>query len=235
MSYRAFGVFSTQTLRWTFPALICLTTAYPDTGHADVQADVNTLASGSDLPQRKLNPNPKQAYEIRFTLADVSDLSMLAGDKAPFAVIEGIAQFDVGNAALCGHAGGAANRASPLSSQEPFRLARISASEYVGTVYADLLLDEDYYGYGPCHWTLTEARVVLRARTDSTDTRFVSFLQVRRMFADGVQLRYFWKGYYPRFEEGKYADYGRENLISAPAGRRNEFFTTTFAVRKIAP
>ena len=82
MWHRAFGDFSTQTLRWAFPALICLAPIHADTG----RADVNTLASGSALPQRKLNPNPKQACEIRFTLAGLFDLSMLAGDKAPFAV-----------------------------------------------------------------------------------------------------------------------------------------------------
>ena len=57
------AIFSTQTLRWAFPALICLAPIHADTG----RADVNTLASGSALPQRKLNPNPKQACEIRFT------------------------------------------------------------------------------------------------------------------------------------------------------------------------
>ena len=76
---------------WRFfhadPALGISSADLPGADHADTgRADVNTLASGSALPQRKLNPNPKQACEIRFTLAGLFDLSMLAGDKAPFAV-----------------------------------------------------------------------------------------------------------------------------------------------------
>ena len=67
--HRAFGDFSTQTLRWAFPALICLAPIHADTG----RADVNTLPADPPLPQRKLNPI-RSRPEIRFTLAGLFDL-----------------------------------------------------------------------------------------------------------------------------------------------------------------
>jgi hypothetical protein len=121
-----------------------------------------------------------------------------------------------------------------LASHEPFRLSRVSATEYVGTVYADMLLDEDYYGRGVCHWTLTEARVALQARADIADTRFVAGMPAMEVLAGGTQARYFWKGYYPRFERGQHADYGRNQLDAVPADKLNEFFTVTLTARKIA-
>ncbi|HGP0214785.1 TPA: hypothetical protein ACLEX3_005942 [Pseudomonas aeruginosa] len=183
---------------------------------------------------RRLNPAPTQAYEIRLTLANTSDLSSGANGHSPFTVVEGTAQFDAINAARCGRSNALSGNVPTLSSHEPFRLSRISATEYVGTVYADMLLDDDYYGRGVCHWTLTEARVAARARTDIAVTRFVASLPAQKLLAAGTQTRYFWKGYYLRFEQGPQADYGSQQLDAVPAARRGEFFTMTLTARKLS-
>lgn len=216
---------SQPALRWALPTLFFLATAGCGSSYAD---------SPAKAPLRKLNPAPTQAYEIRLTLANASDLSSAVDGKSPFTVVEGTAQFDASNGARCGKSNAQSGHVPTSASHEPFRLSRVSATEYVGTVYADMLLDEDYYGRGVCHWTLTEARVALRARADIADTRFVAGLPAKEVLAGGAQARYFWKGYYPRFEDGQHADYGRNQLDAVPADKLNEFFTVTLTARKIA-
>ncbi|TRM53088.1 hypothetical protein YH64_010110 [Achromobacter sp. LC458] len=222
---RALRYLSLPALRWALPTLALLATAGCGSGYAD---------STTKAPLRKLNPAATQAYEIRLTLANASDLSSAGDGKSPFTVAEGTVQFDASNGARCGKSNALSGHVPTLSSHEPFRLSRISATEYVGTVYADMLLDEDYYGRGVCHWALTEARVALQARTDNADTRFVAGLPAKKMLAGGTQARYFWKGYYPRFEGGQHTDYGTPRLDTVSAEKRNEFFTVTLTARKIA-
>ncbi|WP_312996529.1 hypothetical protein [Achromobacter animicus] len=216
---------SPPALRRTVPALVFLATAGCGSSYGDTTAKA---------PLRKLNPAPTQAYEIRLTLANASDLSIAADGKSPFTVVEGTAQFDASNGARCGKSNAVSGHVPTLTSHEPFRLSRISATEYAGIVYADMLLNEDYYGRGVCHWALTEARVALRARADIADTRFVAGLPAKEVLAGGTQVRYFWKGYYPRFEDGQHAEYGRDQLDAVPADKLNEFFIVTLTARKIA-
>jgi len=222
---RALPSFSSPALRWALPTLVLLVTAGCGSNYA---------TSPAKAPLRKLNPAPTQAYEIRLTLSHASDLSGAADGKSPFTVVEGTAQFDASNGARCGKSNALSGHVPTLSSHEPFRLSRLSATDYVGTVYADMLLDEDYYGREVCHWALTEARVTLRARADVADTRFVAGLPAKDVLAGGTQTRYFWKGYYPRFENGQHADYGRNQLDAVPADKLDEFFTVTLTARKIA-
>ncbi|CAB3628135.1 hypothetical protein [Achromobacter pestifer] len=226
--------FSAQAMRWTFLPLALLASVGCGANDGNTAAGVRAPANASAPPLRKLNPAPTQAYEIRLTLSNASDLSSAADGKSPFTVVEGTLQFDASNGARCGKSNALSGHVPTLSSHEPFRLSRISATEYVGTVYADLLLNEDYYGRGVCHWALTEARVALQARADIADTRFVAGLPAKKAFAGDTQARYFWKGYYPRFGQGQHTDYGREQLDAVPADKRSEFFTMTLTARKIA-
>ncbi|CAM3993449.1 Lipoprotein [Bordetella tumbae] len=231
---RAFRYLSSPALRWALPTLILLAAGGCGSNYADTQARVDTTPNTLTPPLRKLNPTPTQAYEIRLTLSNASDLSSTADGKSPFTVVEGTVQFDASNGARCGKSNALSGHVPSLSSHEPFRLSRISATEYVGTIYADMLLDENYYGREVCHWTLTEARVALRARPDIADTRFVAGLPAKKVLAGGTQARYFWKGYYPRFENGQHADYGSNQLDAVSADKRGEFFTVTLTARKIA-
>nr|WP_315847409.1 hypothetical protein [uncultured Achromobacter sp.] len=230
---RALRYLSSPALRWALPTLVLLAAAGCGSNYADNQAKADAASDARKPPLRKLNPAPTQAYEIRLTLANASDLSSPADGKSPFTVVEGTVQFDASNGARCGKSNALSGHVPTLSSHETFRLSRISPTEYVGTVYADMLLDEDYYGRGLCHWALTEARVALRARADIADTRFVAGLPAKKVLAGGTQARYFWKGYYPRFENGQHSDYGRSQLDAVPADKVNEFFTVTLTARKI--
>lgn len=221
-------------MRWTFLPLALLASVGCGANHGNIAAGVGAPANASKPPLRKLHPAPTQAYEIRLILSNASDLSSAADGKSPFTVVEGTVQFDASNGARCGKSNALSGHVPSLSSHEPFRLSRVSATEYVGTVYADMLLDEDYYGRGVCHWALTGARVALRARADIAATRFVAGLPAKEVLAGGTQARYFWKGYYPRFEDGQHTDYGNNQLDAVSADKLNEFFTVTLTSRKIA-
>jgi hypothetical protein len=61
-----------------------------------------------------------------------------------------------------------------------FELTRVSDVEYTGTVYADGILDEDYYGRGICRWQLTQARVQLKATGVPRETLFSASISAER-------------------------------------------------------
>ncbi|AJQ81660.1 hypothetical protein BRN52_02670 [Xanthomonas oryzae pv. oryzae] len=104
------------------------------TAEADVEAGGRGLA--------KLNPSPRKAYEVALTL-----------NKAPgaFGLVEAAAQYDVSNEQQCGKIQPETGTACRITSQENVVLKKISETEYRGTVYLDLMQDEDYYGRGVCY------------------------------------------------------------------------------------
>ncbi|MBB5704552.1 hypothetical protein FHS76_004474 [Ochrobactrum daejeonense] len=231
-TFRSLFVFKLPRL---FLALIFFAIDSGDLGYAAGQKIPDTKVSGSKPPLRKLNPNPKRAYEIRMKLENVSDISPADQGGARFATVEGTVQFDVSNAARCGKSRWLAGNVPVISSHEPFRLSAVSATEYVGIVYTDMILDEDYYGRGVCHWQLTEARLALKARDREDDTRFVAGLSGQKMRTDDKQQRYFWKGYYPNFEQGPFADYGIAQLSTVEKSKRDQYFAITMSARAVGP
>lgn len=184
-----------------------------------------TDAAPGEEPLRKLNPQPKRAYTITMTLADA---------PGPFASIEGTAQYTVANSAECGRKIPIAGVFPRITSNEPFTLTRISDTEYVGTVYADLILDEDYFGRGVCRWEFIEARVRLRATLDDKDTRFVPAITAEEVTSLGKVTRFFWRGGYPR-EEGYdgFPDFGKENSGVFKPELREELFTITLKADEV--
>lgn len=152
--------------------------------------DTSTSAEGGeDKPLRKLNPNPERAYVITMKIE---------GAPGPFAVVRGSAQYDVENAPECGRYLKFAGVHPGMTSMENFPLTQISGNEYQGTVYADLLLDEDYFGRGVCRWKFMQAQVVLKAADTDEETRFLPSLRAEDVYAEIHETRYFRKEIYPR-------------------------------------
>ncbi len=232
---RAFRSLFVFRLSGLFLALIFFATGSGDPGYAAEQTPPVTKVSGSKPPLRKLNPNPKRAYEIRMKLENVSDISPADRGGGLFASVEGTMQFDVSNAARCGKSRWLAGNVPVISSHELFRLSPVSATEYVGTVYTDMISDEDYYGRGVCHWQMTEARVAIKARDREEDTRFVAVMSAQKMHAGETQQRYFWKGYYPQFEQGSFADFGVAQLSTVETNKRSQYFAITLSAKAVNP
>lgn len=191
--------------------------------YADAERDV--AAGGRGLA--KLNPAPKQAYELVLTLKDA---------PGPFAIVEGVAQYDASNYADCGRILPATGTAGRITSQEPVTLRKIGENEYRGTFYIDRMQDEDYYGRGVCHWSLTGVGAMLRATNGEADTRFLTFVDKKHMDAGSQLTRYYPRADYPRIEEiTGYGASGQEDPSSYRADLRDALFSTTTTVQKLAP
>ena len=191
--------------------------------YADAERDV--AAGGRGLA--KLNPAPQQAYELVLTLKDA---------PGPFAVIEGVAQYDASNYADCGRIVPATGTAGRITSQEPVTLHKVGANEYRGRFYLDRMQDEDYYGRGVCHWTLTGVGTMLCATTGEADTRFLTYFKKERMNAGSPLTLYYPKVAYPRAElAANYPASGKEDPSAYKEELRDALFSTTTTVQKLAP
>lgn len=206
-------------------AQLALLTACSQGVNMDDKNGSAVQANDEDQPLRRLNPSPRQAYTITMTLADA---------PGPFASVEGTVQYTVANSAECGRKIPIAGAFPRISSNEPFALTRVSDTEYVGTVYADLILDEDYFGRGVCRWEFVEARVRLRATPDDRDTRFVPSIAAEEVAVLGKATRFFWRGGYPR-EEGYdgFPDFGKESPDVFKPELRDELFTITLEADEV--
>jgi len=203
-----------------FLALVPLAACSP---YADAERDV--AAGGRGLP--KLNPAPKQAYELVLTLKDA---------PGPFAIVEGVAQYDVSNYEDCGRILPATGTASRMTSQEPVTLHKASENEYRGTFYLDRMLDEDYYGRGACHWLLKGVGAMLRATNGEADTRFLTFIDRKRMERDSPLTLYYPTLIYPRATTvANFGASGEEDPSGYSEDLRDALFSTTTAVRTLAP
>ena len=113
---------------------------------------------------------------------------------------------------------------------------KLDDSTYVGTVYLDGMVDEDYYGDGVCHWQLTEVAVGLKATGADAETGFAPDISPEEILAQHSVKKYFWKERYPR-EEGyeNFPAFGSKTLDNVPFDRRDEYFTLTLASTEVQP
>ncbi|WP_329859563.1 hypothetical protein [Stenotrophomonas sp. SMYL89] len=211
-----------RSARYWVPATLLLALA-ACSPYADAERDV--AAGGRGLA--KLNPAPKQAYELVLTLKDA---------PGPFAIVEGVAQYDVSNYADCGRILPATGTAGRITSQEPVELRKVGENEYRGTFYLDRMQDEEYYGRGTCHWALTGVGAMLRATTGEADTRFLTFINKERMNAGNPLTRFYPRADYPQIDEiNGYGASGEEDPSSYRTDLRDALFSITTTVQKLAP
>lgn len=212
-------------------ALFCTACSPPETSmnqtpsptaEAVAQADVD--AGGRGLA--KLNPSPRKAFEVTLTLKDA---------PGTFGLVQGAAQYDVSNEAECGKIQPETGTAGRITSQEDFALKKISDTEYRGTVYLDLMQDEDYYGRGVCHWEFSGASVLLKATGADADTRFLSFVEGKTVTAQQSQTKYYWREGYPHSGMDDFPDVGELTPEKFKPEIRDNLFTITLAAKEVAP
>lgn len=162
--------------------------------------------AGSRPPPIRLNPHPVRAYRVVLILDDA---------PGPFRLVEGVAEYTAKYrdepGRTCGYMIGGVGAFIPLNWGEPFELKKMSDDTYEGVVHADGMLDEDYDGEGVCHWEMIEVRARLRANDNQTDTRFVPFIRITPDISRNSEVRYFWKGMYPRDEVEDFPDFGESD------------------------
>ncbi len=195
-----------------------LSPATEATAEADVEAGGRGLA--------KLNPSPRKAYALTLTL-----------DKAPgpFAAVNGYAQYDVSNDSECGQIHPQTGVGQRITSSEPVVLKKVSEQEYQGVIHLDLMLDEDYYGRGVCHWKMTGTRVALKASGKKEETAFLPFIETKDVIAGKPVTLYFWKGGYPKEEIEDYADNGLPSAQDFKPELRDQLFSLTLVAKEISP
>ncbi|WP_423163060.1 hypothetical protein [Stenotrophomonas maltophilia] len=217
------GVALPERKRQPLLALLALIPLAACSPYADAERDV--AAGGRGLA--KLNPSPQQGYELVLTLKDA---------PGPFAVVEGVAQYDARNYAACGRIVPATGTAGRITSQEPIALRQVGENEYRGTFYLDRMQDEDYYGRGVCHWALTGVGAMLRATTGEADSRFLTFIDKERMENESPLTLYYPKLIYPLATTvANYGASGEENPSEYSEDLRDALFSTTTTVQKLAP
>ncbi|WP_090449140.1 hypothetical protein [Dyella sp. OK004] len=135
-----------------------------------------------NTPDIKHNPHPKMRYEITIMIQDA---------PGAFESVNGSVQYRVKN-----------DDCVPLQPVSGARLVpeedvhvtfhRVSEHEYKGTIYLDLLQDEDYYGLGVCHWGLVNVAAELKAGK----MIFTPYIGVDQIIAQRPSVQYFLKSNY---------------------------------------
>ncbi len=133
-------------------------------------------------PDIKHNPHPRMRYTISVKL-----------DGAPgsFDPVTGFVQYRVTNE-RCVPLQPMSGATVPPEEDVPLVLTRVSDTEYKGTVYGDLLLDEDYYGLGICHWSMTAVVAELKRHA----VTFSPDLSSEELNGQASKTSYFWKNDY---------------------------------------
>ena len=143
-------------------------------------------SEGSDFVPRLRVPGQAHALQLQL-------------DKPPgrFAVVQALAQYDVGNAAQCGRIHPDSGQAGRITRMIDLPLQRTGQAGYRGVVHLQLLRDQDYFGRGVCHWQFSGVRVRLKATGAAHETRFLAYLDAAELMAGKQVSRYYLAGDYP--------------------------------------
>ena len=188
-----------------------------------------TTFEKTDGIEHTLNPQPKQGYEITMTLADV---------PGPFTSMLGLVHYEMVNSECLPPPKNKRGYNRYMMHDVPFELTRVSETEYTGMVYADGILDEDYYGHGICRWQLIRAQVHLKATSTPGETVFDATISAERLLAEKTEKNYYSKKFYTR-HPGSKSDtltFGHPDVtMLPPQSMEKDFFTVTLASKRISP
>ena len=174
----------------------------------------------------KERPDPQQAYRIVMTIENA---------PGPFAMIEGSAQYDVVNHNECGYIDPGTETISRINTHPPIKWKPIGEGQYEATVYADLMLDEDYYGRGLCRWKLTAASALMRATGAETETRFLPGISAEEIIGGTPLILHFANMRYPRSGMDDFADFGEAEPGKYKPEIRHHLFPITMQPEAVQP
>jgi hypothetical protein len=202
-------------------ALTACGTAAMQSNHPTPSMDVKDRQP--PRPQIRRNPNPT-AYEITATIENA---------PGPFGVVKAAMQYEVLDYRCLPDLGGMAGTRASLLEWVPIELMHVSGDTYRGVIYDDLLVDEDYFGLGVCHWSLVTAQFKLRATEAKDDAAFSYHLFHDDLVSEHRIRAYFWKGDYPAVESipGMLIP-GEEDREKFKPEYRDQLFVLDLAIRK---
>ncbi|TKA17080.1 hypothetical protein TP41_12735 [Xanthomonas euvesicatoria pv. citrumelonis] len=183
-------------------------------------------AATSD-PVYQKNPHPTQAYRITLTIEDA---------PGPFEWISGTAFYQITNHKQCTPIEPIAGVWSKSDEDGiPIHFEKLDASTYTGTIYADGMVDADYYGKGVCVFELNGVGISLKATGKNEETRFQPVLFKSEIYSSTPKITYFWKGRYPKEDIDNFPDGGRLAEDQFNDSARKNIFRVTLTTKKATP
>jgi len=171
-----------------------------------------------NTPDIKHNPHSKMRYEITMLIKDA---------PGPFESIKGYMLYKVVNEQCSPFEKFAGIYRPPMEQDLPFTLTRVNDHEYKGTVYLDLLQDEDYYGKGTCHWSMP----FVLANLKFGEATFAPHISQAEIIQQQATTRYFPKSGYGD-NSIKDMSYGGTTMSDTVAQYRDEFFSITLSSKE---
>ncbi|MCP3046281.1 hypothetical protein K6X13_04020 [Xanthomonas euvesicatoria pv. allii] len=176
-------------------------------------------------PVYRKNSHPEQAYRITMTIEDA---------PGPFDWISGTAFYEMTNRDACTPF----DRSLGMSTKQkedaiPIQFDKTSDTTYVATIYADGMVDADYYGKGVCAFELSGVGISLKATGKKEETRFQPVLFKSEIDSSAPKITYFWKGHYPKEDMDNFPDGGRLSVDQFNDEARNNIFKVTLTSERI--
>lgn len=172
----------------------------------------------------RLNPTPKQGYEIVLTIQDAPGPFKKMGWSALY-------QAKGCNYVVNEFAG---VRGEPKHTVKlPF--AERPDGSFAATVYVDAMLDEDYYGNGVCQWKLTSVGPWVMATGSPAETLFDTDLSSEQLLAEQPVQLFYWKGYYPQSKVNGFKTWGNSTREQFAPEARGDLFSMTLTPKKVLP
>jgi hypothetical protein len=105
----------------------------------------------------------------------------------------------------------------------------------VATIYADGMVNGDYYGKGVCNFELNGVGISLRATGKKEETRFQPTLFKNEIYSSAPKITYFWKERYPQADMDDFPDGGEGRLDQFNDDARENTFKVTLTTAKVNP
>lgn len=177
-------------------------------------------------PEFNRNPNPTQAYEITLALEDA---------PGEFKSIEGFAGYSIINKTCLPPSHPISGVQTAIAStQLPIPMVRKSGGTYVGQVYVDAFRDADYFGRGECRLEFVGVRFELQATGAGGETRFMTSLRSQSFSTETAELRYYWRGGFPRQTMPGYPDSGFGAVEEFKPELQNNLFAISLSARAMS-
>jgi len=174
-------------------------------------------------PEYQQNPNPKERYEITMTIQ---------GAPGPLTDPVGSMQYLVPDDSCVPETGGPMNplRINPKKWIR-YPIEKVAENVYRAEVWADGMVDEDYYGLGICKWTLVQTTLSLKGAS----VRFTPDLTLRELRAQEPKTLYFADAIYSATDLDGWPESGEESPFRFSEKVREDLFTITLTPKRVAP
>ena len=179
----------------------------------------------------RLNPTPKQGYEIVLTIQDAPGPFKKMGWSALY-------QAKGCNYVVNDFAG---VRGEPEHTVVLPFTERPDGS-YAATVYLDAMLDEDYYGNGVCQWKLTGVGAGGSPSGAPEETAFNGNIDLEHLLAEKPHSMFYWQGDYGTVVRKPDAQsqvspvaFGSPDRNQFKSALQAELFSLTLTPKKVQP